>query len=140
MTEEGIPVSAIITGANVHDSQCAIPLERMTEQRINFRSSLMDSAYDARTIAQFVQDRGRIPIIDHNARRKDSREAFDTATKERYKKRTVVERANSHLKDWLLPDKVLVRGSKKVSFELMCGVICLAAIKILEQFILPSLI
>jgi len=140
VTEEGIPVSAIITGANVHDSQCAIPLERMTEQRINFRSTLMDSAYDAKSIFQFVQDRGRTPIIDHNPRRKPSREAFDEATKEHYKKRTVVERANSHLKDWLLPDKVLVRGSKKVSFELMYGVICLAAIKILEKSILPSLI
>jgi len=140
VTEEGIPVSAIITGANVHDSQCAIPLERMTEQRINFRSTLMDSAYDAKSISQFVRGRGRIPIIDHNPRRKDLREAFDEATKEHYKKRSVVERANSHLKDWLLPEKLLVRGIKKVSFELMCGVICLAAIKILEQFILPSLI
>jgi hypothetical protein len=84
---------------------------------------IMDSAYDAKSISQFVCDRGRIPIIDHNPRRKPSREAFDAATKERYKKRTVVERANSHLKDWLLPDKVLVRGSKKMSFELMCGVL-----------------
>ena len=100
----------------------------------------MDSAYDAKSIFQFVHGKGRISIIDHNPKRKDLREAFDAATKERYKKRTVVERANSHLKDWLLPDKVLVRGSKKMSFELIYGVICLAAIKILEQFILPSLI
>ena len=112
----------------------------MTEQRITFRYCLMDSAYDAKTISQFVRDRGRIPLIDHNARRKDSREAFDEATKEYYKKRTVVERANSHLKDWLLPEKLLVHGIKKVSFELICEVLCLAAIKILEQFILPSLI
>ena len=95
---------------------------------------------DANSISQFVLDRGRIPIIDQNPRRKPSREAFDEATKEHYKKRSVVERANSHLKYWLLPEKLLVRGSKKVSFELMCGVLCLAAIKILEQFILPSLI
>ena len=140
VTEEGIPVSAIITGANVHDSQCAIPLERMTEQRITFRYCLMDSAYDAKTISQFVCGRGRIPLIDHNPRRKDSREAFDAVTKEHYKKRSVVERANSYFKDWIFSDKVLVRGSKKVSFELMCRVICLAAIKILEQFILPILI
>jgi len=101
---------------------------------------IMDSAYDAKSIFQFVQDRGRTPIIDHNPKRKDSREAFDAVTKEHYKKRSVVEGANSHLKDWLLPDKVLVRGIKKVSFELICGVLCLAVIKILEQFILPSLI
>ena len=58
----------------------------------------MDSAYDAKSIFQFVLDRGRILIIDHNTRRKDLREAFDAATKECYKKRSVVERANSHLK------------------------------------------
>jgi len=81
----------------------------------------MDSAYDAKSISQFVCGRGRIPIIDQNQRRKPSRAPFDEATKERYKKRSV-------------------RGSKKMSFELIYGVICLAAIKILEQFILPSLI
>ena len=101
---------------------------------------IMDSAYDAKSIFQFVLDRCRIPIIDQNPRRKPSRAPFDAVIKEHYKKRSVVERANSHLKDWLLPDKVLVRGSKKMSFELIYGVICLAAIKILEQFILPSLI
>ena len=113
----------------------------MTKLRITFRYCLMDSAYDAKSIYQFVFDRrDRILIIDHNARSNDLREAFDAATKERYKKRSVVERANLHLKDWLLAEKLLVRGSKKVSFELMCGVLCLAAIKILAQFILPSLI
>ena len=66
---------------------------------------IMDSAYDAKSIFQFVRYRGRILIIDQNPRRKPSREAFDEATKEHYKKRTVVERANSHLKDWLLPEK-----------------------------------
>ena len=55
-------------------------LEGMTEQRITFRYCLMDSAYDAKNISQFVFDKARIPIIDHNARRKDSREAFDVAT------------------------------------------------------------
>ncbi len=50
VTDNGIPVSAIVTGANVHDSQVAIPLERMTEQRVNHLYSLMDSAYDAKPI------------------------------------------------------------------------------------------
>jgi len=66
---------------------------------------IMDSAYDAKSIFQFVLDRCWIPIIDQNPRRKDLRDAFDEATKEHYKKRSVVERANSHLKDWLLPEK-----------------------------------
>lgn len=73
VTDNGIPVSAIVTGANVHDSQVAIPLERITEQRVNHLYSLMDSAYDAKTIRDFITDNGRIPIIDPNKRRKQQR-------------------------------------------------------------------
>jgi hypothetical protein len=50
-----------------------------------------------------------------------------------------VERANSHLKDWLIPTQIFVRGFEKISFLLMCGVLCLAAIKALQYFILPEL-
>ena len=57
---------------------------------------------DAKSICQFVRGGGRIPIIDQNPRRKPSRAPFDEATNECYKKRSVVERPNSHLKDWLL--------------------------------------
>ena len=64
VTDNGISVSAIITWANVHDSQVAIPLERMTEQRVNHLYSLMDSAYDAKPIRDFITDNGKIPIID----------------------------------------------------------------------------
>jgi len=52
--------------------------------------------------------------------------------KEQYKARTVVERANSHLKDYLLPKSIYVKGYRKVNFVLQIGVLCLAAIKILQ--------
>jgi hypothetical protein len=38
------------------------------------------------------------------------------------------------LKDWLIPTQIFVRGFEKVSFLLMCGVLCLAAIKALQYF------
>jgi len=139
VTDCGIPVSVVVTGAGVHDSQVAIPLERMTETRVTHLYSLMDAAYDSEVIDSFIRQRGRVAIIDHNKRRKDTRPGFDPATQRRYAIRTTVERTNSHLKDWLLSSPYFVRGIKKVTFQVMCGVVSLAAIKILQFFIAPSL-
>lgn len=132
VTDLGIPVTAVVTGANVHDSQVAIPLEKWTERKIDFLYSVMDSAYDAAAIANYIREKGRVPLIDPNKRRGAERTTFTPAEKERFKVRTTVERANSHLKDWLLPAQLFVRGSAKVSFILMCGVLALAALKILQ--------
>jgi len=140
VTDAGIPVSMLVTGANVHDSQAAIPLEMMTETRVTHLYSLMDSAYDAEPIRSFITARERIPIIDHNPRRKDSRPPFCPATVQHYKARSTVERANAHLKDWLIPSQIHVKGIKKVSFILSCGVLCLAAIKILQYIVAPALL
>ena len=139
VTDAGIPLSVVVTGANVHDSQVAIPLERMTETRVTHLYSLMDAAYDSDTISSFIKGRGRVPLIDHNKRRNDTRPGFDPASQRRYAIRTTVERTNSHLKDWLLSSPYFVKGIKKVSFQVMCGVLCLTAIKILQFFIVPSL-
>ncbi|MBJ2355430.1 transposase [Sphaerochaeta sp. S2] len=138
VTDSGIPVSTIVTGANVHDSQAAIPLERMTGQRIKHLYSLMDSAYDAKPIKDFIIGNGRVPIIDPNKRRKQQR-VLSPSEKQRFRIRSTVERSNSHLKDWLIPPKIMVRGTEKVSHCLMTGVLCLAAIKILQYCILPGI-
>jgi len=138
VTDAGIPVSMLVTGANVHDSQAAIPLEMMTERRVTHLYTLMDSAYDAEAIRTFIASRGRLPIIDRNPRRKEARPAFCPATQEHFKARSTVERANAHLKDWLIPSRLYVKGIKKVSFMLACGVLCLAAIKILQYIVMPS--
>ncbi len=45
---------AIITGANVHDSLVAIPMEKLTERKVTFLYSAMDSAYDAAPVATYV--------------------------------------------------------------------------------------
>ena len=139
VTDAGIPISVVVTGANVHDSQVAIPLERMTETRVTHLYSLMDAAYDSDTISSFIQERGRVPLIDHNKRRNDIRPGFDPASQCRYALRTTVERTNSHLKDWFLSSPYFVKGINKVSFQVMCGVLCLTALKILQFFIAPSL-
>ncbi len=140
VTDCGIPVSVVVTGAAVHDSQVAIPLERMTETRVIHLYSLMDAAYDSETIRAFITERDRVPLIDHNTRRVDSRPPFDPASQRRYAIRTTVERTNSHLKDWFLSSCFFVRGVKKITFQVMCGVLCLTALKILQYFVAPSLV
>jgi hypothetical protein len=125
----------VVTGANVHDSQLAISMEQLTEKKVPFCYSLMDSAYDAKGIDEFIRSRGRIPIIDVNKRKDHTRPPLDPAKQERYKIRTTAERANSHLKDSLISRAIYVKGYKKVSFVLMTSVICLAALRYLQLFI-----
>ena len=135
----GFPVTAVVTGANVHDSQLAIPMEKMTAKKITHLYSLMDAAYDAAEINNFITACGRVAITDPNKRRSKNREPLDPAEIERFKIRSTVERSNAHLKDWLIPSKIMVRGFRKVNFMLMTSVVLLAAIKTLQLFILPHL-
>ena len=139
VTDFGIPVTAIITGANVHDSQLAIPMEQITGRKITYLYSLMDAAYDAEPIISVVKNGNHVPLIDQNKRRKQARPSFSECEKKRYSIRTTVERANSHLKDWFIPNRICVRGYKKTSFILMCGIINLTVVKILQYYILPEL-
>ena len=125
-------ITAVITGANVHDSRLAIPMEKLTEQNVTFCYSLMDAGYDAKAISDFILNRQRVPIIDPNKRNDKNRPPLDPAKQERYKIRATVERAYSHLKDNLLPKSLYVKGHTKVSFVIMASVFCLAAIKYLQ--------
>lgn len=139
VTDLGIPVTALVTGANVHDSQLAIPMEQITGKKISWQYSLMDAGYDADTIISFIKSQSRLPLIDQNKRRKQRRPDFTDNEKKRYAVRSTVERANAFLKDWLIPERICFRGYKKVSFFLMCAVVNLAAIKVLQYYILPEL-
>ena len=132
VTDQGIPVSCFVTGANVHDSQVAIPLEKLTERRVTHLYSMADSAYDFPEHELYIRGKGRIPVIDPNNRRSPVKRELGPLEQEQYKARTVVERANSHLKDHLLPAALYVKGHSKVSFVLQMGVLCLAVLKILQ--------
>jgi len=52
VADGGIPLSGITTSASVHDSQVAIPLMKMTSDRVESFYDLMDPAYDAELIRQ----------------------------------------------------------------------------------------
>ena len=68
ISDLGFPLNAIITGANVHDSQLPIPIECITEQRVQFCYSLMDAPYDLKLIDDFIRKHDLIPIIYPNKR------------------------------------------------------------------------
>lgn len=99
----------------------------------------MDAAYNSPFIEQCAESLGHQPVIDPKKPKNGEKIPLDPAKKERYKIRTSVERANSHLKDSFIPKRIYVRGHPKVSFQLMCGILCLSAQKILEYLILPKI-
>lgn len=121
-----IPVSAYLTGASVHDSQVAIPLAQMSQERIVNLYDLMDAAYDSPKIKEFSRRLGHVPIIDQNRHRGEAK-PMDSAQAIRFKERSAVERVNSNLKDNHGGRFIRVRGAAKVMAHLMFGVLALTA-------------
>ena len=129
-----IPVSAILTGASLHDSQVAIPLATMTSQRVTYCYELMDSAYDAVEITDHSRAMGHVPIVEPVRRGKRDQRSFlpdphhrelTWAERDRYRERTMAERVNARLKDEFGGRSVRVRGAAKVMAHLMFGVLAL---------------
>lgn len=129
-----IPISAVLTGASVHDSQVAIPLATITAGRVTSLYDLMDAAYDAAAIKEHSRKLGHVPIVDPAQRvgphksilfRSKQPRQFSGAEKERFKERTIVERVNAQIKDDFGGRSVRVRGPVKVMAHLMFGVLAL---------------
>lgn len=124
----GIPISALTTSASVHDSQLAIPMMRMTTERVVSLYDLMDTAYDARAIEQVSRELGHVPIIKpHPGRKKSALVPLEPDRARRYNNRTSAERFNSRLKDDFGGRMVRVRGKPKVHLHLMFGVLAIFA-------------
>jgi hypothetical protein len=126
-----IPVTAIPTSASMHDSQAAIPLMRLTGERVAYLYDLADSAYCSGVIREVSRQEGHVPLIDRNARRGEKIE-FAPHEAERYKARSQAERVNSMLKDNHGGRHVRVRGAPKVHTHLMFGILVIAAEQILR--------
>lgn len=126
-----LPISVALTAASLHDSQVAIPLMKLTSERVDYLYDLMDAAYDAQPIYEMSRSLGHVPIIDKNGR---GREVIPLAPHEaaRYRERTVAERFNSRLKEEFGGGNVMVRGARKVGLHLMFGVIALFADQLLK--------
>jgi hypothetical protein len=136
-SDGGIPISCLLSSASLHDSQVAIPLAEMTNQRVSGCYDLMDAAYDSPLIKAHSRTLGHVPLIDENPHtkkrkaeikqeQKSKRHAgYKTAEDIRYNERSTVERVNGRLKDEYGARMVRVRGPEKVMTHLMFGVIAL---------------
>jgi hypothetical protein len=133
-----VPISAVLTSASVHDSQVAIPLMTMTSARVTHLYELMDSAYDADSIAAHSRQLNHVPIIRPHPRRGTKKPSqmqkvfpdkptpqLTWAQQERFKTRTMSERVNARLKDEFGASQIRVRGAAKVMAHLMFGVLAL---------------
>jgi hypothetical protein len=140
-----IPVTAILTGANVHDAKVAIPLMTMTTERVTYLYDVMDSAYDATAILAHSRQLGHEPVVDPNGRRATRKPSqlpklfpakpkpqLCPAKADRYKERTMVERVNARLKDEFGGRTLRVRGPAKAMAHLMFGVIALTVDQLLK--------
>jgi transposase len=140
-----IPVSAIVTSASLNDSQVAIPLATLTNERIINLYDLMDAAYDAPAIHKHSRSLNHVPLIAKNPRRsKEIKEAIAAeanprktlnlaiAEDVRFNERSTAERANARLKDEFGASMVRVLGHAKVACHLMFGVLVLAADQIMR--------
>lgn len=138
-TVEGdLPVAALLTSASVHDSIVAIPLMRLSRQRVRACYQLMDAAYDAKDIREYIAGWGQKSLIDENPRRDRNKAAemrkenlaqqkihFTMPQKIRFKSRTAAERVNARLKDEFGGCNIRVRGATKVMCHLMFGLLVL---------------
>jgi hypothetical protein len=126
-----LPISVALTAASLHDSQVAIPLIKLTSERVDYLYDLMDAAYDAKPIYEVSRSLGHVPIIDKKSR---GRDVIPLAPHEaaRYKERTASERFNSRLKEEFGGGNVMVRGAQKVLLHLMFGIIALFADQLLK--------
>lgn len=122
----GIPLSAIVSSASMHDSLAAIPLATITHQRVTNCYDLMDAAYCCDDIRAHSRSLNHVPLIDHNPRGGEKIE-FLPHEAQRYKERSQAERSNARLKDEFGARQTWVRGYDKVSSHLMFGVLVLAA-------------
>ena len=140
VADGGIPISAVLTSASTHDSQVALPLAKMSHERVTNLYDAMDAAYDVPQIHDMSRQLGHIPLIDVNPRRNQALKneiaaenkrcrlvGHKTAEAIRYNERSTVERVNARLKDEFGGRVVRVKGHAKVMCHLMFGILALTA-------------
>ena len=143
VADGGVPISCLVTSASLHDSQAALPLANMTQQRVTYCYDLMDSAYDVKHIHAHSRTSGHVPIIDPNPRNRKAehlcekkaqrRAGYTPAERVRYRERSTVERAFGRLKDEFGARHVRVRGHQKVMCHLMFAVVVLTVDQLLRM-------
>jgi hypothetical protein len=122
----GVPISALLSSASMHDSRAAIPLSLISEQRVTNLYDIMDAAYCSIDLQEHSRSLNHVPLIDHNPRGGE-KEEFEPSDAVRYNERTVAERSNARLKDEFGGNNIWVKGCVKVMSHLMFGILALSA-------------
>ena len=142
--DHGVPLAVLLSSASLNDSQAAIPLAEITNQRVISLYDLMDSGYYAEGIVKHSKSLGHVPIIDQAAKGENQKYEKEQeklacknlrwlpAEKIRYKRRTVIERSYSRLKDEFGALNVKVKGYVKVFAHLMYGVLSQTADQLIK--------
>ncbi|KAB7880567.1 transposase [Poseidonibacter ostreae] len=135
-----IPITAIYSGANVHDSSVSLPLIQETSSKVTYLYDLQDAAYDCDIIKFFSKQNNHRAIIDINPKNsKKSKEKLELEKREiemhkrlkihtpsyehHYNQRSSVERVNAYLKDNFGCNKIYYQGASKVASVLAFGVL-----------------
>ena len=135
-----IPITAIYSSASVHDSSLALPLIKLSSQKVNYLYDLADAAYDTSIIKNYSTKQNHRPIIDINPKNsKKLKEKIALAKSEKkilqplrlyndsddrhYNQRTSVERVNAYLKDSYGCSKIYYQGAQKVASVLAFAVL-----------------
>jgi hypothetical protein len=135
-----IPITALYSGANVHDSSLSLPLIKETTQKVNYLYDLQDAGYDADIIREFSKSNGHRPIIDINPKNskvlkekikliENEKEKFEyfnltqSSDIHHYNQRSMVERVNAYLKDSFGCNKIYYQGATKVASVLAFGIL-----------------
>jgi len=126
-----IPISYVLTSASVNDMQVAIPLAKMSAQRVESCYELMDTGFDCTAIREHGKQLHHVPIIPFQKRGSHKPE-LAPHEQIRYRERSAVERVFSRLKDQYGAMNVRVRGAVKVMAHLMFGILALTADQILR--------
>jgi hypothetical protein len=133
VTEDGCPLSVVTTSASVHDSQVAIPLMKMSAERVGcIFYQIMDIGYVGKPIRQAADELGQVAIIPNKATKTEPAIPMDPHRRRRYALRGAVERFFSDLKDNHGANNIRVRGHPKVHLHLMLGVLAIFAAKTLS--------
>ncbi|MEL0636777.1 transposase [Marinomonas sp. TI.3.20] len=127
----GVPITALLSSASMHDSRAAIPLSHISATRVTNLYDLMDAAYCSIDLHEHSRELGHVPLIDHNPRGGE-KEEFEPADAVRYRERSGAERANGRLKDEFGGRHIWVRGAVKVMSHLMFGILVLSVDQLLR--------
>jgi hypothetical protein len=72
----GVPISALLLSASMHDSRAEIPLSLISEQRVINLYDVMDAAYCSFELHEHCRSLNHIPLIDDNPRARKRRSSL----------------------------------------------------------------